>query len=200
MKIFLILDTNKNSWWNRWNVFNKNINFSQKEQENFNLLLNAIKEKDYNNFTEILCILQVHEKVYEFIKDSLEKSDFFNKNYFNKNTKESCIQKITNLIKEHREPLVENDNILYVCEILNSIYYHLIIKLKENPKHIQYIYQQSKIQITYEKNQYDIDEKKINEILSDFKNLSISTYEDFKKTSKLHEKYYKDLVKFTTNF
>jgi hypothetical protein len=176
-----------------WNFFKKSQDFSHKEIYFLTLLFNSIKEKNYENFTKILCKLQIYEKVYEFIKDALEGSKFFNKDYFNKQT---CIKKLQNFIKENKEPLVENDNILYACEILNTIYYHLLTKKEKHPKYILYSYQQLKIQITYEKNQYDVNEKKIDELVLNFKNLDINNQQEFV----IHEKYYKNLVKFVENF
>ena len=191
-KLYELLE-NPKAWWS---FFKKTYDFSPQETYGLNLLLNAIKEKNYEDFTKILCKLQIYEKIYKFIKDKLEKSQFFDKNYFNKKT---CIKKIQNLIKENKEPLVENDNILYTCEILNTIYYHLLKKKEKNPQHILYTYNHFKIQIIYEKNQYDVDEKKINELLLDFKNLDINNYKELKKTCESHQKSYNNLLKFIKN-
>lgn len=185
-----ILYKKKNSYWN---IFNRNTYFNPEENYYFNLFINILQKKNYKHIVQTLCTLQKYNKIYEFIGDALYESAFFN-DYCPSNIT-YILDNIKNIMKEKKKPLIENDNILFLCSIMNIFYKHLLINKEMNEDYLLCLYKQARIQIVYEYNQYDVEEKKIEKVLLDFQEIKVLT-----GLLKIQEKYYEQLVKFKNKF
>ena len=170
-----------------WHIFNNKLNLNEEEDYYLNMLLDILKEGNYEDICKTLCSLQNYNKIYEFFVNSIYESGIL-KTFKPKNNN-SFFRKF---IGKNKNPLIENENILFITRIMDILYKHIIINSQENEKKLFYTYKQLKIEILYFYNEYEFKKKETDALIFDFQQMKLDD-----KNLETHKKYYENLIKFS---